>query len=245
MLQGVSAVYLREMRLSRRRFKRAVVGMAISPLLYMVAFGTAMGGEARFDGHTYLEFLLPGLIAMTTMTQAYGIAIEINIQRFYFHIFEEFQAAPISGAAFALGEILSGMTRAFGGVAIILAIGWGFGVTIHTGPWFWLAVTLNAFVFSAIAVALAMLISSHGDQSLLNAFVITPMAFLGGTFFPLDGLPAWAQGLLHALPLTHAAQAIRADAFGRPPEMMHYAVLAALGAAAFALALKSVDKARD
>ena len=245
MLQGMGAVYLREMRLSRRRFKRALVGMAVSPLLYMVAFGTAMGSEARFEGHTYLEFLLPGLIAMTTMTQAYGIAIEINIARFYFHIFEEFQAAPISGAAFAMGEILSGMTRALGGVAIILAIGMAFGVTIHTGPWFWLAVLLNAFVFAALAVALAMLISSHGDQSLLNAFVITPMAFLGGTFFPLDGLPGWAQGLLHALPLTHAAQAIRADAVGRPPELIHYAVLAALGVAGFVLALKSVDRARD
>ena len=245
MMQGVGAVYLREMRLSKRRFKRAMAGMAVAPILYMIAFGTAMGEGARFEGHTYLEFLLPGLIAMTTMTQAYGIAIEINIARFYFHIFEEFQSAPISGAAFALGEILSGITRALGGVAIILAIGWGFGVTIHTGPWFWLAVLLNAFVFASIAVALAMLISSHGDQSLVNAFVITPMAFLGGTFFPLDGLPQWAQMLLHGLPLTHAAQAIRADAFGQPPQWIHFAVLAGLGVVGFILALKSVDRARD
>ena len=49
---------------------------------------------------------------MTAMTQSYGTATEINIARFYLHIFEEFQAAPISNVAYVLGEVLSGITRA-------------------------------------------------------------------------------------------------------------------------------------
>ena len=54
-----------------------------------------------------------------------------------------------------------------------------------------------------------MLVKSHADQSLLTSFVITPMAFLGGTFFPLSSFPGWAQTLIGLLPLTHAAHAIR------------------------------------
>ncbi|MGE4529584.1 MAG: ABC transporter permease [Rhodospirillaceae bacterium] len=244
-LHGLGAVYLREMILLKRRFKRYVVGVAVSPILYLVAFGTAMGTEARFDGHTYLEFLLPGLVAMTTMTQAYGTATEINIARFYLHIFEEFQSAPISNVAYVLGEVFSGMTRALLGILVILGLGAAFGVSLHTGPWFWLAAALNAFAFASLAVLLAMLVTGHGDQALLNSFVITPMAFLGGTFFPLDRMPEWAQALLYALPLTHASQAIRADAFGQPAAWAHFAVLAAVGVAVFSAALVSVGRARD
>jgi len=245
MLHGLGAVYLRELIILKRRFKRYIVGMAVSPLLYLVAFGTAMGAGARFDGHTYLEFLLPGLVAMTSMIQAYGTATEINIARFYLHIFEEFQSAPISNAAYVLGEVLSGMTRAFIGILVILGLGAVFGVTLHTGPGFWLAAALNAFVFASLAVLLAMLVTGHGDQALLNSFVITPMAFLGGTFFPIDRLPEWAQAVLYFLPLTHAAQAIRADAFGQPMVWAHFAVLAGVGVAIFCLALYSVGRARD
>jgi len=244
-LHGLGAVYLREVIILKRRLKRYIVGMAVSPLLYLVAFGTAMGAEARFDGHTYLEFLLPGLVAMTSMTQAYGTATEINIARFYLHIFEEFQSAPVSNAAYVLGEVLSGMTRAFIGILVILGLGAAFGVTLHVGPWFWLAAALNAFAFASLAVLLAMLVTGHGDQALLTSFVITPMAFLGGTFFPIDRLPEWAQAALYVLPLTHAAQAIRADAFGQPALWAHFAVLAAVGAAVFSAALYSVGRARD
>jgi ABC-type multidrug transport system permease subunit len=151
---------------------RYLLGTAVSPILYLVAFGTAMGADARFDGHTYLEFLLPG-------------------------------------------------------------------------PWFWLAVVLNAFVFASLAVLFAMIVTGHGDQAMLTAFVITPMAFLGGTFFPLDRLPEWAQAALYLLPLTHAAQAMRADVFGQTPQIMHFVVLAGVGAAVFCLALVSVGRARD
>jgi len=242
---GVGAVYMREMMILRRRFKRYVIGMAVAPILYIVAFGTAVGSQLDVGGYSYLEFLLPGLIAMASMTQSYGTATEINIARFYLHIFEEFQSAPITGAAYVLGEVLSGITRALVGVGVLLVIGLVAGVSLHIGLMFWIAVILNAFVFSALAVLMAMLVKGHGDQALLNSFVITPMAFLGGTFFPLDRLPEWAQYILHVLPLTHAAQAIRAAALEAPVVWTHYGVLIGGGIVVFLLALRSVDLARD
>jgi ABC-type multidrug transport system permease subunit len=118
-------------------------------------------------------------------------------------------------------------------------------VHLHYGPLLWLAVLLNSFVFASLAVALAMLVKSHADQSLLTSFVITPMAFLGGTFFPLERLPVWAQKILFVLPLTHASSAIRTTAFGETPGWRGFAVLAAVGLVFFVLALGTVNKARD
>jgi hypothetical protein len=94
MLRGFTAVYLRELLILKRRIKRQILSMSVSPLLYLIAFGYAMGEAARFSGHTYREFLVPGLVAMSSMTQAFAIATDINVARFYWHIFEEFQAAP-------------------------------------------------------------------------------------------------------------------------------------------------------
>ena len=175
---------MREMLILKRRLKRQLAGMAVSPLLYLIAFGYAMGDLVRFDGHTYLEFLIPGLVAMSSMTQSFGIATDINVARFYWYIFEEFQAAPISNSAYVAGEVAAGMTRGILSVSVILALSLPFGVILHYGPLFWVAVLLNSFVFSALAVALAMLVKSHADQSLVTGFVITPMAFFGRHLFP-------------------------------------------------------------
>ena len=244
-MHGIIAVYLREMLILKRRLKRQLSGMAVSPLLYMIAFGYAMGGAVQFNGHTYLEFLVPGLVAMGSMTQSFSIASDINVARFYWCIFEEFQAAPISNFAYVTGEVLAGMTRALLAVIVILVLGLPFGVVLYYGPLFWVAAILNSFVFASLAVALAMLVKSHADQSLLTNFVITPMAFLGGTFFPVDRLPMWAQKILFFLPLTHASNAIRAVALGEIPDWHAYLVLPVTGVLFFIFALRSVKHARD
>lgn len=244
-MNGCIAVYRREMLITKRRFKRQVLGQAISPLLYLLTFGYAMGGGLRFDGISYLQFLLPGLVAMASMTQAFAIATDINVARFYWHIFDEFQAAPISAAAYISGEVAAGVTRAMLGIIIILGLGLLFGVKLSMGPVFWLAILLNSFLFASLAVALAMLVRSHADQSLLTNFVITPMAFLGGTFFPVDRLPDWIQMILHFLPLTHASTTIRAAALNQQIHTSSITILALLAAFCFWIALHCVNKARD
>ena len=245
MIRGWKAVYFREMLILRRRLSRLIGAWSVSPLLYLIAFGYAMGKNIIIEGHTYLEFLLPGLAAMSSMTQAFAIGSEINIARFYWHIFEEFQAAPISNAAYVLGEVLAGMTRSLLAGFVILILGAVFGVMLSYNLFFWLAFLLNSFVFASLAVGLAMLVKSHADQAMMTSFIITPMAFLGGTFFPIEHLPFWAQKILVLLPLTHTADAIRAAAFGGFSRISDYLILAVLGAVAFVFAISTVNKARD
>ena len=135
-MSALWAVYLREMLILRRRLWRQALAMGVSPLLYMVVFGFALGGAVRPDGRSYLEFLVPGLAAMASMTQAFAIAGEINVARFYLHVFEEFQAAQIPRWAFVLGESLAGATRAGLAIAVTLSLGALFGVRLHYGPGF-------------------------------------------------------------------------------------------------------------
>jgi ABC-type multidrug transport system permease subunit len=233
------------MLILKRRLARQVLAMSVSPLLYVLTFGLALGGKVSVDGRNYLEFLIPGLAAMSSMTQAFAIAGEINVARFYLHVFEEFQAAPISRLSFVLGETMAGVTRALLSICIVLVLGAAFGVRLSYSAAFWSALLINSLAFASLAVALAMLVKSHADQSLLNNFIITPMAFLGGTFFPLDVLPGWAQSILMFLPLSHASQAARVGAFGLAPDMRAYLYLAGSLILFFSLAVWAVSKARD
>jgi len=244
-MRGWFAIYQRELLILRKKFFRQMASMSVGPVLYLIAFGLGMGRDVKVQDRSYLEFLIPGLVAMNSMIQAFAIASEINIARFYWRIFEEFQAAPIRNIAYVTGEVLAGITRAFLSVGIIIVIGVLSGIILSYGPVFWLAVFLNGFFFASLAVCLAMLVKSHADQALLTNFFITPMAFLGGTFFPLDRMPPWVQTCLHFLPLTHAAKAIRSAAFGAPPEVFSILLLACMGLVLFILAFLCVNRAKE
>lgn len=243
MIQGCGAVYYRELLIMRRRGPKTLASMCVSPLLYLLTFGWAMGGGLG-DG-PYLRFLVPGLAAMSSMTQAWGIAGDINIARFYWRIFDEIQSAPVAPAGYVLGEVLAGMTRGLVAALITVLLGAAFGVQSWCGLAFWLALALNSFFFSSLAVGLAMRIKSHADQAMLTNFVITPMAFLGGTFFPVDRLPEWVRSVLLLLPLTHATRAARAAATGTDLPLASLALLLTAGLAAFAFAVHCVAQARD
>ncbi|MBW1740953.1 MAG: ABC transporter permease [Deltaproteobacteria bacterium] len=245
MIRGWFAIYYRELLILKRKFFRQAASMSVAPLLYFIAFGFGMGRNVTIGGHSYLEFLVPGLVAMSSMTQAFAIGVEINVARFYWHIFDEFQSAPIHNLAYVMGEVLAGITRAVLSSAIILIIGGMSGIILSYNILFWLGVIFNAFVFSSAAVCSAMLVKSHGDQALLTNFIITPMAFLGGTFFPVEHLPFWAQKLLNLLPLTHASHAIRDASYGKIPGAFSYVLLPGLGIIFFIAAIYCVRKAKN
>ena len=243
--QGVTAVYLREMLILRRRLHKQLASWLVSPLLYLVAFHYAMG-DAVIGSRPYADFLLPGLIAMSSMTQSWTIASDINISRFYWHTFDEFQTAPLHAVAYVTGEVLAGMSRSVLACLVVMGIGILGDIRIaYDAPGLWLALLLNACFFSSLAVALAMHVKSHADQAMLSNFVITPMAFLGGTFFPLNRLPVWIQQILEFLPLPHAAQIMQAAAIGQPVRLFSCFLL--LGGACMTLvwAVFSVRSAQE
>lgn len=245
MMNTFLAVYLREMMILKRRLKKQLGAISVPPFLYMLTFGYALGEHLDMGEHSYLEFLVPGLVAMTSMTQAFSISGDINVARFYFFTFEEVQASPTSPLSYVAGEVCSGLTRVLIGTLVVIVIGLVFGIELHYGLYFWLAITLNGITFAALGIALAMMVKNHADQTLLTSFIITPMAFLGGTFYPVDSLPQWAQVALSILPLTHASTVIRADALGGEPQLSSILLLLITSLVFIALATYAVGKAKD
>lgn len=242
-MSGAWAVFYREMLILRSRLGRQLANYAISPLLYIIAFGWGMGRGVIMEGVDYLAFMLPGLMALSSMGRSFSISSEINIARFYWHTFEEFQTAPVAPWSIVLGEVFGGVVRGFLAVAVVACLALISGVGLKFGPGLLLGVFMNCFLFASAAVLAAMVVRSHADQSNLTGFVITPMSFLCGTFFSLDKLPAWAAGVIETLPLTHASHFIRASALNQPLPWLSLAVMALYSVAFFCLAVWHVRKA--
>ena len=95
MFNGFRGVLYRELSVFRTRAKKQILASSLSPLLYLIAFGWSFGKGVSVDGLPYITFLIPGLITMSSLNQSYGIAQELNITRFYFHVFDEIGRAHV------------------------------------------------------------------------------------------------------------------------------------------------------
>lgn len=210
MLHGVRAIYLRETLILRRKLFKTLLASAVSPALFLLAFGYGVGRGAQVGGVDYLAFLLPGLLTMSSMNQAYGIATEINISRFYFKVFEEYLLAPLQRWQIIVGESCYGITKGLIPVVIIGIYSLFCGVSLNFGPLFLLALLLHLAIFSLLGFVAAMIVKSHSDQATINAFLITPMMFLSGTFFPVEQMPLAIRAVASIFPLTYSTQLIRA-----------------------------------
>ncbi len=209
MLHGARGIYLREILILRHKRVKTLLASAVSPALFLIAFGYGVGRGTSVGGQDYLSFLLPGLLTMASMNQSYAIATEINISRFYFKVFEEFLIAPFGRWQIVLGEMGYGITRGLIPTAIIALYSLFCGVSLHFGPAFFLALLLHLAIFALLGILAALIVRSHADQATVNAFLITPMMFLSGTFFPLEKMPWAIKAVASLFPLTYSTRLIR------------------------------------
>lgn len=237
------AVYLRNMLIVKRRLVNTVVGIVLSPLLYAVAFGWGVGKELTVEGVPYLLFMLPGLMAMSGMTQSFSIGTEINIARFFTRQFEEFLLAPIRPCGIVVGFVLFGMTKGLFSFLFLITAGALAGNPASISPFIIVPVLLNTFLFASLGVFISLTVKTHRDMNYVNSFIIVPMSFLAGTFFSLEKLPLFLQWAAKIIPLTHASVSIRGIFLNRPFPLYHPAVLAVYGIVFFLLAVFQVKRA--
>jgi len=227
MRQNWYPIFLREMLLFRKRLLRLgyLFSAMLVPIIYLIAFGLGLGRSVQLQGSSYLTFLIPGLVAMTSMNNSYTwVASSLNLNRLYFKGFQIFIQAPISPSAIMVGEVLAGMVKGLFASLLIIIVGFltpsGFSVT----PLFVITLLLNCFLFANLGVVTGMLAKSHEDTATYSNFFIMPMAFFSGTFFPLDKVPAFIKPIIYILPLTHANIVIRKAAMDQEG-LISFAVL--------------------
>lgn len=211
----VTTILWREWLFLKRRFWRVTFSQMVSPLLYFVTFGVGVGRMMDVGDRPYLNYLIPGLLAMTTMRNSYtSVSTRISVMRLHEKSFECYFYSPTRMYLLAVGHILAGAMRGMYSGIFILLLGLVSGVKLALNGWLLLAVIMNTLIFSALGFLAAMMIESHYDMNNFTNVVITPMSFLCGTFFSLDGIPAALKWLVEVMPLTHTTRLIREISFG-------------------------------
>ena len=233
----------KEMTLIRKKPWRFLASSLVMPVLYLVTFGWGLGRGMSVGGGTYLEFVLPGILALSAMNNSFTpVSTSLNISKLYTKTLEEVLVAPVSPWDIALGRTLTGLARGSFSALMLMLVGLISGVHMHLSISFFAILFLTAFCFGAAGVAAAMITRTHEDMANFNSFFILPMSFLAGTFFSPDKLPEPFRSLILVYPLTHASILMRALASGNGLVPGSVVVLAAYTAVFFFVAGRLVKR---
>ncbi len=200
-------IFLREMLLFKRKLLRIgyLFSAMVVPVIYLITFGLGLGRSVQINDTDYLSYLIPGLVAMSSMTNSYTwVASALNLNRLYFKSFQIFIQAPIPASAIMVGEVLAGMVKGLFAAGLILIVGFFSAPHFCFTPLLAFALILNCFLFASLGVVTGLITKTHEDTATYNNFLILPMAFFSGTFFPIEKIPGIFKWAVWLLPLTHS-----------------------------------------
>ncbi len=233
----------KELMLIRKKPWRFLASSLVMPVLYLVTFGWGLGRGMNVGGGRYLEFVLPGILALSAMNNSFGpVSTSLNISKLYTKTLEEVLVSPVSPWDITLGRTLTGLVRGLFSALMLMLVGLVSGVHLQYSPGFFAVLALTSVCFGAAGVAAAMLARTHEDMANFNSFFIIPMSFLAGTFFSPDRLPEPFVSLILVYPLTHASLLLRAIASGGTPPLASALWLAAYTVFFFYIAGRLVKK---
>ena len=209
------AVYSREMVLLQKKMGKLgyIFSTVMFPLIYLFAFGLGIGSVLQVDGG-YLPFLAKGMLSITVMMNSFQqTALSVSVGRFYFKTFQTLLLSPISSVQIIVGITFAGVTRAFiaGGMIYLIAMVF-FDVPMLSMAGI-IGILLSSVCFGILGIAIGLWIKNPDALSSVINFIITPMTFFCGTFFPLNNLPSVLQSVIGILPLTLANNLLRSKGF--------------------------------
>jgi len=205
----------------RVRIPQVAASGLVSPLIYILAFGLGLGSaldqvSEPTAGDSYLEFILPGMVALSSMVISFGgTTFSICGDRLFTKTFEEMLLYPVHPLALHLGKMMAGIVRGLMTAASVILV-----AVLFTGklwsflnPLFLALLVLNCAVFAGLGVIVGLNVKSLESVGLFNNFLIVPMSFLGATFFDPSTLPIALKGIVYLLPLTYTTVGLRAAAY--------------------------------
>ncbi|HYM30049.1 MAG TPA: ABC transporter permease [Candidatus Cybelea sp.] len=214
---GVRTLYLKEVQRFVKVATQTLLAPVVTTLLFLAVFALALGGNARSVGDVpYVEFLAPGLVMMAIAQNAFAnTASSVLISKVQGNIVDMLMP-PISAAEFTLAYAGAGATRGVAvGVVVALAMTPFAGVGI-AHPW---AVAYYAFAAATMMSLLGLLGGLWADKfdhmAAVTNFVITPLAFLSGTFYSVERLPPIARAIAHMDPFFFMIDGFRFGFIGR------------------------------
>lgn len=229
---GTAAPVRRPMRLLRHsialtkrsliktwRTPEALIDVTLQPAIFLVIFVYVFGGAVSGSTHSYLEYLLPGILAQTIATGAISIGVNLNTDLTK-GVFDRFRSLPIPRSAPLIGAVLGDVVRYVIVTISTLSVGYAMGFRIAASPLDALAGCLLAVLFAVClswsAVFVGMKARTPGAVQGIMFLLILPLSFGSSVFVKPASLPGWLQGLVNVNPITHLVDATRALFLGTP-----------------------------
>jgi ABC-2 type transport system permease protein len=207
----VYALWLRQVK-RYLRSKSRIVGSIAQPLLFLIAFGFGFGAIYQAaGGGSYIEFLAPGIIAMSVLFTAMFTGIEVIWDR-QFGFLKETLVAPVSRFKIMTGRTLGGATVSIFQGVIVFLISLLIGLKVNNWlmlPVAFLFMVFIGVLFTALGTAIASRLEDMQAFPLIMNFLIMPIFFLSGALFPLTNLPAPIEFITKINPLTYAVDGLR------------------------------------
>ncbi len=239
-----------------RRFMRIWTQTLIPPVitmgLYFVIFGNLIGSRiGEMGGFDYIQFVVPGLIMMSVITNSYSNVVSSFFGSKFQHFVEELLVSPVSNGVILAGFVCGGVARGLLTGFIVTLVSLFFtSLEIHNLLITIGIVLLTSILFSLLGFINAVYAESFDDISIVPTFVLTPLIYLGGVFYSIDMLPEFWQTVSQLNPILYVINAFRYGILGHSDINVVYAftmitVFTALASAYCIYLLKSGKRLRQ
>ena len=235
---GLWTLYVKEVRRFLKVPAQTVMAPMVTTLLYLGVFTLALGAGRVVGTTPFVEFLAPGLVMMAILQNSFAnTSSSLMIARVQGNIVD-YLMPPLAPAELLAGLVAGGMTRGVVCGAATLAAVWPFTSIAPTDAGLVLLyAVLGSSMMGALGVVVSVWAEKFDQLAAITNFVVTPLAFLSGTFYSIDRLPEPFRALSHANPLFYAIDGFRAGFLGQAdaPVWLGVAVLGAVNLLLFAV----------
>jgi ABC-2 type transport system permease protein len=243
---GFKTMLIREFGRIMRIWGQTILPSAVTATLYFIIFGSLIGRRVgQVGGYDYMQFIAPGLIMMTVITNSYANVVSSFFGAKFGKHLEELLVSPMPNWLIVAGYMAGGILRGVlvGGVVTVVSLCFTHLALLH-GFVIVSAVLLTSIVFSLGGFINALFAKNFDQISWFPTFVLTPLTYLGGVFYSISMLPAWALVASHANPILYMVSAFRYGFLGTSDVDLRlaYGIMIVAAAGMFVLAVTLLQR---
>ena len=213
---GFQTIVLKELSRILRIWMQTLLPPVITMTLYFIIFGNLIGRRiGLMDGFDYMQYIAPGLIMMSVITNSYGNVVSSFFGAKFGKYLEEMLVSPLPNWLIIIGHMAGGMARGLMvGIAVTIIALFFTDLHLHSLPVTLSVALLTSAVFSLAGMINAIFAKKFDDIAIVPTFILTPLTYLGGVFYSINMLPEFWQGVSRANPILYMVNAFRQGILG-------------------------------